>query len=93
MDVLSPSNGVIGKAFTAMGLEPIFFLGDSNWFPYTMVLTDTWKAFGYGTIVYLAALTGIDPSPVSYTHLDVYKRQLLYCNQAVISDIIGNACF
>ena len=35
VDVLSPSNGVIGKAFTAMGLEPIFFLGDSKWFPYT----------------------------------------------------------
>ena len=62
VDVLSPSDGVIGRAFTALGLKPIFFLGDPKWFPYTMVLTDTWKEFGYGTIVYLAALTGIDPS-------------------------------
>ena len=74
VDVLSPSNGVIGKAFTAMGLEPIFFLGDSKWFPYTMVLTDTWKEFGYGTIVYLAALTGIDPSLYEAAVMDGANR-------------------
>ena len=62
VDILSPSEGVIGRLFTALGMEPIFFLGDPDWFPYTMVLTDTWKEFGYGTIVYLAALTGIDPT-------------------------------
>ncbi len=74
VDVLSPSNGVIGKAFTAMGLEPIFFLGDSKWFPYTMVLTDTGKEFGYGTIVYLAALTGIDPSLYEAAVMDGANR-------------------
>ncbi|MDR2536961.1 MAG: ABC transporter permease subunit [Treponema sp.] len=60
IDVLSPSAGVIGKAFTAIGLKPIFFLGDPKVFPYTLVLTESWKEFGFGTIVYLAALTGID---------------------------------
>ncbi|MBQ7868362.1 MAG: sugar ABC transporter permease, partial [Clostridia bacterium] len=31
-------------------------------FPFTLVLTETWKEFGFGTIVYLAALTAIDPT-------------------------------
>ena len=46
----------------ALGFEPIFFLGDKFWFPITMIVSDIWKGFGYGTIVYLAALTGIDPA-------------------------------
>ena len=41
--------------------EPVNFLGDKNIFPWTMILTDVWKNFGYNAIVYLAALTGIDP--------------------------------
>ncbi len=74
VDVLSPSNGVIGRIFAALGLEPIFFLGDPKWFPFTMVLTDTWKEFGYGTIVYLAALTGIDPSLYEAAVMDGASR-------------------
>ncbi len=62
VDVLSPSQGIIGKAFSALGLEAPFLLGDANLFPFTMVFTETWKEFGFGTIVYLAALTGIDPT-------------------------------
>jgi len=43
-------------------MQQIFFLGDPTWFPISMVITDTWKNFGFGTIVYMAALTGIDPT-------------------------------
>jgi len=42
--------------------EPIYFLGDNNYFRGTMIISDIWKGFGFNTIVYLAALTGIDPS-------------------------------
>jgi putative aldouronate transport system permease protein len=62
IDILSPSEGVVNHIIRLFGGESIFFLGDKNWFPYTMVLTDTWKEFGYGTIVYLAALTSVDPT-------------------------------
>lgn len=37
-------------------------MGNAKWFPYTLVITNTWKEFGYNTIVYLAALTAIDPT-------------------------------
>lgn len=62
IDTLSPSEGIVNKLLVAFGLEPIFFLGDQTWFPITMVVTDIWKEFGYGTIVYLAALSGISPT-------------------------------
>ncbi len=45
-----------------MGIKPIFFLGDDAIFPWTMVISEVWKSFGFGTIIYLAALTDIDPT-------------------------------
>lgn len=42
--------------------EPVYFLGNNATFRQTMVISDVWKNFGYNTIVYLAALTGIDPT-------------------------------
>lgn len=62
IDILSPSDGVVNKALGLLGLNPVFFLGDDKIFPWTMVVTDVWKSFGFGTIVYLAALTDIDPA-------------------------------
>jgi putative aldouronate transport system permease protein len=62
IDVLSPSTGIINEFLGVLGIEPIFFLGDTKIFPFTLVITNTWKDFGFNTIVYLAALTGIDQS-------------------------------
>ncbi|MCU0520407.1 MAG: ABC transporter permease subunit [Anaerolineae bacterium] len=62
VDILSPSEGVANKALALVGIRPIFFLGDDRVFPWTMVVTDVWKSFGFGTIVYLAALMDIDPT-------------------------------
>ncbi|MDR1902843.1 MAG: ABC transporter permease subunit [Treponema sp.] len=74
IDVLSPSQGVIGRFFTFVGLKPIFFLGDPKVFPYTLVFTESWKEFGFGTIVYLAALTGIDPNLYEAAMIDGANR-------------------
>ena len=62
VDILSPSDGVVNKLLGLAGIQPIFFLGDDKIFPWTMVFTDVWKSFGFGTIIYLAALTDIDPT-------------------------------
>ncbi|WP_040950710.1 ABC transporter permease [Gorillibacterium massiliense] len=62
IDILSPSSGLVNEFLGFFGIKPIFFLGNEHWFPVTLVVSDTWKNFGYGTIVYLAALTGIDQS-------------------------------
>lgn len=62
IDILSPSGGIVNQMLGLVGIKPIFFLGNENWFPFTLVASDTWKEFGYSTIVYLAALTAIDQS-------------------------------
>lgn len=74
VDILSPSTGVVGISMKAVGLEPIYWLGDPKVFPYTMVLTETWKEFGFGTIVYLAALTAIDPNLYEAAMIDGASR-------------------
>lgn len=60
IDILSPSSGLVNQIIGGLGFKEIFFLGDKNWFPYTLALTHIWKEAGFGTIVYLAAITSID---------------------------------
>lgn len=70
IDVLSPTTGVLNQALGLLGIDPIYFLGNNRWFPYVMVGSDIWKEFGYGTIVYLAALTSINPSLYEAAEID-----------------------
>ena len=58
------SPGLFNTMLMNIGLieEPVYFLGSNATFRQTMVISDVWKNFGYNTIVYLAALTGIDPT-------------------------------
>ncbi|WP_054951594.1 ABC transporter permease [Numidum massiliense] len=60
--ILSPSNGIVNQLLGLFGVEPIFFLGDNQWFPFTIIVSDIWKEFGFNTIIYLAAITSINPS-------------------------------
>lgn len=55
-------DGPINAIIQMLGGEPIMFLGSNDWFRSIIVITDTWKNFGYGAIVYLAALLAIDPN-------------------------------
>lgn len=61
IDILSPSSGMVNRFLVALNINPVFFLGNNRWFPYVLVATDVWKSFGWGTIIFLAALTGINP--------------------------------
>ena len=54
--------GIINKFLGIFDISPIIFLADKQKFPYIVVVTDIWKEFGYGSIVYLAAIAGIDPN-------------------------------
>lgn len=62
IDLLSPTNGFVNQVLGMVGIEPIYFLGDNRWFPFVMVISDVWKEFGFGTILFMAALAGVDPS-------------------------------
>jgi len=62
IDILSPSSGIVNSFLGYFGLGPVFFLGDEKWFPYVLVVSDIWKEFGFSTIVFLAAITSINPT-------------------------------
>ena len=69
-DLLSPSSGLVNQFIALLGAKPIFFLGDNRYFQGTVIITDILKNFGYGTVVYMAAITGIDPNLYEAAEID-----------------------
>lgn len=61
-NLLSPSTGIVNHVLAAMGRETIPFMTTPKYFRSILVITDIWKGAGWGTIVYMAAISGIDPS-------------------------------
>jgi len=55
------SDGLVNNFLNILGIENVPFLIDPKIFPWTMIWTDVWKTFGFGTVVYLATITSIDP--------------------------------
>lgn len=58
---LSMSDGLINGIIEAMGGTKINFLGSEEWFRFVIIATNIWKEAGWGTIIYLAGLTAINP--------------------------------
>ncbi len=54
-------DGSVNQMLAGLGLEKINFLGSNQWFQPLIIGTDVWKEFGYNSVVYLAAITSIDP--------------------------------
>ncbi|UQZ35534.1 protein lplB [Paenibacillus sp. PK3_47] len=72
--LLSPSTGVVNYLITLVGLEPVYFLGDPNYFRFTLVTSAIWKEVGWGTIIYLAALTSVSPDLYEAAVMDGANR-------------------
>lgn len=60
LQFLSPSLGPINQILKALGASPIYFLADPAWFRSILVMTMIWKEMGWSSIIYLAALTGVE---------------------------------
>lgn len=62
--LLSPTNGAVNFLLTRVfGLKaPIYFLGDNNYFRFTLIVTDIWKGVGWGSVLYMATIASIDPT-------------------------------
>lgn len=73
IDMLS-TKGMINQAIKALGRRPIFFLGSNQWFQPVMVMLEVWKEFGYGAIIYLAAITSINPELYEAAKIDGASR-------------------
>lgn len=80
IDILSPEGGLVNMILGVVGIDPIFFLGSNEWFRPTVVLTDLWKETGFNTIVFLAAITAVNPTLYEAAVIDGANRwkQTLY---------------
>lgn len=74
IDILSPSDGIVNRILGLFGAEPVFFLGSNDYFRGTLIATDVWKEFGFNTIIYLAAITNIDPNQYEAATIDGANR-------------------
>ncbi|MGG4145301.1 ABC transporter permease subunit [Paenibacillus algorifonticola] len=90
IDILSPTSGIVNQVLNWFGIDSIYFLGNNTWFRPVLVISDVWKEFGFNTIVYLAALTGINPSLYEAAVIDGANRwkQTLYVTLPGMAPII-----
>ncbi len=90
IDILSPSQGIVNQMLNGLGIDSIYFLGSNEWFRSVLVVSDVWKEFGFNTIVYLAALTSINPSLYEAAVIDGANRwkQTLYVTLPGMAPII-----
>ena len=54
-------DGTVNQLLQSIGLQPNNFLWKKSVFPHLLIWTDVWKGFGYNSIIFLAAITSIDP--------------------------------
>lgn len=60
-DLLSPNNGVVNLIIESLGMKPIYFMSSPEWFIAVLVISDIVKSIGWTSIIYLSALTTVDP--------------------------------
>lgn len=89
--LLQPSTGIVNDLLAFFGFERIHFLAESSWFRSILVLSDLWKSVGWGTILYLAALAGIDQEMYEAAKVDganKWKQTLYITLPALMPTII-----
>lgn len=71
---LSPSSGIINAMITALGGEAVDFMGKERYFRTIYIASGIWQGTGWGSIIYLAALSGIDPALHEAAQIDGASR-------------------
>ena len=68
--------GLVNTVLVKLGLasQSVNFLGSNRWFPVLLIGTDVWKEFGYGSIIFIAALSGINPELYEAADIDGASR-------------------
>ncbi len=70
MNLFSVTSGTFNHMIKTAGGEPVPFLSSNGWWIFTYVVCNVWKEIGWGTVIYLAALTGVDESLYEAAYLD-----------------------
>ncbi|MCU6712812.1 ABC transporter permease subunit [Paenibacillus sp. J5C_2022] len=71
---LSPAEGVVNMLLVQLGIGPINFLNEPDWFRTIYIGSGIWQTFGWSSIIYLAAIMSIDPSLYEAAKMDGAKR-------------------
>jgi putative aldouronate transport system permease protein len=89
IDLLS-ANGLLNRSLGTLGLGPFLFLGSNSLFRPVIIATNLWKEAGWATIIYLAALTSIDPGLHEAAAIDGANRRqrIRHINIPGISSVI-----
>ena len=68
--LLNPVSGVLNQFLTIFGLKPIDWYGDPKYWPWILTIASVWKGVGYGSVVYYAALMGLDSTYFEAARID-----------------------
>lgn len=72
--LFSPSMGVINTLLKSLGFEAHYFMGDPDWFRTLFIGSNVWQNMGWDAIIYIAALSGVDPNLHEAAELDGASR-------------------
>jgi putative aldouronate transport system permease protein len=72
--ILSPADGLVNRIGAMFGFESVYFLGEESFIRSIIVSSGIWRDAGYGTIIYLAALAGINPDLYEAAEIDGANR-------------------
>ena len=70
VEILSPQRGIIGYLYTVLGRDAPLLLTNLSLFRPILIATDVWKEVGWGSVIYLAAISSIDPTMYDVARID-----------------------
>jgi len=84
------NDGIVNQIVVLLGGERKIFMSDAGLFRWLIILSDTWKEFGYGAVIYFAALAGIDPTLYEAASIDGagHWKQVIHITIPSISSTI-----
>ena len=87
---LSPSSGIINQIIKALGGKAINFMGNPKWFRRLYVISGSWQSFGFNSIIFVAAIMGIDPALYESMKVDGATRwqQIIHLILPMIADTV-----
>jgi putative aldouronate transport system permease protein len=74
ISLLAPDTGLVNGLLRAIGQEPIYFMARESWSLPVFIFTGVWKSVGYGCIIFLAAITKINPHLYEAASIDGANR-------------------
>ena len=86
----SPSDGILNLLLNKFGIDSIHFMAESGWFRPLYVFLHVWQNFGYAAIVYISAMTSIDPGLYEAASIDGAGRfnRILHITMPALIPII-----